>query len=60
LRETATGILVNPRPACRLTATTYGESLPIGPGWHVVPVWERRLRELAAAALLHAGELAAG
>ncbi len=39
---------------------TYGESLPVGPGWHVVPIWEGRLRELAVAALLHAGELATG
>lgn len=37
---------------------TYGKSLPIGAGWHVVPIWESRLPELADAALLHAGELA--
>ncbi len=32
----------------------------VGQGWHVVPIWEGRLRELAADALLHAGDLAAG
>ena len=30
-----------------------------GQGWHVVPIWESRLRELVAAALAHAGDLAA-
>ena len=30
-----------------------------GQGWHVVPIWENRLRELVAAALAHAGDLAA-
>jgi hypothetical protein len=30
-----------------------------GQGWHVVPIWEGRLRELVGAALAHAGDLAA-
>lgn len=36
------------------------ERLFVGPGWSVVPIWRSHLHELAADALLHAGELAAG